>query len=133
MPMILVLQNSEILPGVIYTTPLFQIAIQECYFMNLNQRPIKTWSLLTQVRIILMNGKEMITIISIWANIKKVYYGNTKEDAANIGFRDDFIYEYIKNLNTNSQDNTLKLENIGREETIKVFEEFKNKSDKTIY
>ena len=28
----------------------------------------------------------------IWANIKKVYYGNTKEDAANIGFRDDYIY-----------------------------------------
>ena len=24
----------------------------------------------------------------IWANIKLVYYGNTKEDAASIGFRD---------------------------------------------
>ena len=32
----------------------------------------------------------------IWANIKKVYYGNTKEDAKNIGFRDDYIYNYIK-------------------------------------
>ena len=29
----------------------------------------------------------------IWANIRKVYYGNTKEDAANIGFRDDSIYD----------------------------------------
>ena len=29
----------------------------------------------------------------IWANIDKVYYGNTKEDAAEIGFRDDFIYK----------------------------------------
>ena len=27
----------------------------------------------------------------ILSNIKKVYYGNTKEDAANIGFRDDLI------------------------------------------
>ena len=35
---------------------------------------------------------------TIWANIKKVYYGNTKEDAANIGFRDDFIYDFIKKL-----------------------------------
>ena len=34
----------------------------------------------------------------IWSNIKSVYYGNTKEDAEEIGFRDDFIYEYIKNL-----------------------------------
>ena len=33
----------------------------------------------------------------IWANIKKVYYGNTKEDAANVGFIDDFIYEFIEN------------------------------------
>ena len=31
----------------------------------------------------------------IWANIKKVYYGNTKEDAAKIGFRDDFIYSFL--------------------------------------
>ena len=64
----------------------------------------------------------------IWANIKKVYYGNTKEDAASIGFRDDMIYEYIKNGG-----NILDLENIDREETIKTFEEFNSKEDKTIY
>lgn len=64
----------------------------------------------------------------IWANIKKVYYGNTKEDAANIGFRDDMIYDYIKN-----NGNLLDLENIDREETIKTLEEFKNKEDKIIY
>ena len=64
----------------------------------------------------------------IWANIKKVYYGNTKEDAASIGFRDDMIYDYIKN-----NGNLLDLENIDREETIKTFEEFNSKEDKTIY
>ena len=70
----------------------------------------------------------------IWANIKKVYYGNTKEDAAKIGFRDDFIYNFIKKLANNSRNsNILKLENIDREETIKTFNEFKEKSDKTIY
>jgi tRNA(Arg) A34 adenosine deaminase TadA len=67
----------------------------------------------------------------IWANIKKVYYGNTKEDAANIGFRDDFIYEYIKNGNNNAD--VLSLESMDREETIKAFEEYKNKADKVIY
>ena len=64
----------------------------------------------------------------IWANIDEVYYGNTKEDADNIGFRDEFIYEYIKNGG-----NLLKLENIDRKETIKTFNEFMNKDDKTIY
>ena len=36
----------------------------------------------------------------IWANIKKVYYGNTKEDAADIGFRDDMIYKYLEDQKT---------------------------------
>jgi tRNA(Arg) A34 adenosine deaminase TadA len=67
----------------------------------------------------------------IWANIKKVYYGNTKEDAAEIGFRDDFIYEYIKN--GNSDTNVLSLESMDREETIKVFDEYKDKDDKVNY
>lgn len=70
----------------------------------------------------------------IWSNIKKVYYGNTKEDAANIGFRDDFIYNYIKELTDNVKDNeTLNFECIDREETIKTFNEFIRKDDKTIY
>ena len=65
----------------------------------------------------------------IWSNIKNIYYGNTKEDAANIGFRDDFIYDYIKNMNNN----ILSLKCIDREETIKAFNEFINKKDKVIY
>ena len=69
----------------------------------------------------------------IWSNIKKVYYGNTKEDAAEIGFRDDFIYEFIKGLNDNNNSSVLDLENMDREETIKSFKNFSNKSDKTIY
>ena len=70
----------------------------------------------------------------IWSNIKKVYYGNTKEDAANIGFRDDLIYSYINNLTNNSNDNSiLELESMDREETIQTFKEYIGKSDKTIY
>lgn len=70
----------------------------------------------------------------IWANIKKVYYGNTKEDASNIGFRDDYIYDYIKKLTDNIEDNKiLSLKCIDREETIKTFNKFLEKNDKTIY
>ena len=66
----------------------------------------------------------------IWSNIKKVYYGNTKEDAKEIGFRDDDIYDFIKDMKDN---NILSLENLDRDETIKVFNEFKEKQDKIIY
>ena len=69
----------------------------------------------------------------IWANIQKVYYGNTKEDADNIGFRDDFIYDYIKNMNSNTNVDVLKLECLDREETIDTFKKFMQKDDKTIY
>lgn len=71
----------------------------------------------------------------IWANIKTVYYGNTKEDAANIGFRDDMIYKYLENLTTKNGDETiLKIIALNREETIKTFEDFKNKTEnKTMY
>ena len=70
---------------------------------------------------------------TIWANIKKIYYGNTSIDAENIGFRDDFIYEYINKRNDENNNDTLELKCIDREETIKTFNEFKNKEDKTIY
>ena len=69
----------------------------------------------------------------IWSNIKEVYYGNTKEDAANIGFRDDFIYNYISKLTNNEEDDTLSLNSMDRDETIKAFEMFSSDSDKTIY
>ena len=70
----------------------------------------------------------------IWSNIKKVYYGNTKEDAAEIGFRDDMIYKYIERLSRNKEEkNIIELIPIDREETIKAFEEFKNKESKANY
>ena len=70
----------------------------------------------------------------IWANIKKVYYGNTKEDADEIGFRDDFIYNYIDDLNDDKVNKKiLNLKCLNRDEALKVFEEFKDKEDKTIY
>ncbi|MBQ6497502.1 MAG: nucleoside deaminase [Bacilli bacterium] len=70
----------------------------------------------------------------IWANIKTVYYGNTKHDAENIGFRDDFIYDFIFDLKSNDGDNNvLKLTKMDRDETIKVFDEYKNSDDNEIY
>ena len=68
----------------------------------------------------------------IWSNITKIYYGNTKLDAENIGFRDNFIYETISKLN-NNEESSLELKCIDRDETIKTFNEYMTKEDKTIY
>lgn len=64
----------------------------------------------------------------IWANIKKVYYGCTKSDAEEIGFRDNMIYDYLKG----KDEELIKLKQIDREECIKIFEKYK-KSNGTIY
>lgn len=64
----------------------------------------------------------------IWANIKEVYYGCTKEDAGSIGFRDDIIYDYLKGKN----ENLINMKKLDREECIKTFEKYKNNNG-TIY
>lgn len=70
----------------------------------------------------------------IWSNIKKVYYGNTKEDATEIGFRDDYIYSFIHGLVEKKEDsNVLELESMDRDDTIETFKKYNEKTDKTIY
>ncbi len=64
----------------------------------------------------------------IWSNIKEVYYGCTKKDAAEIGFRDEIIYDFIKGKNKE----LITLKQMDREECIKVFEEYK-KNEGVIY
>jgi tRNA(Arg) A34 adenosine deaminase TadA len=67
----------------------------------------------------------------IWSNIKKVYYANTKEDAEKIGFRDDYIYDFIK---SNMKDKSiLELNEMNGEEAIKVFERYMDNNDKIEY
>lgn len=56
----------------------------------------------------------------VWANIKNVYYGCTKEDAGKIGFRDNMIYDYLKGENTE----LIHLKQIDREECIKEMQDY---------
>ena len=65
----------------------------------------------------------------IWANIKIVYYANTKKDTDDIGFRDDFIYEYIKGNN----ENVIEKHHVDSEEALDVFRKFKELEDKMMY
>jgi len=64
----------------------------------------------------------------IWANIKEVYYGTNLQDAEKIGFRDDFIYEYLKGNNTD----ILTLKQLQHDECIELLKEYEEKN-KEIY
>lgn len=63
-----------------------------------------------------------------WARLDKMYYGNTKKDAANIGFDDAFIYE---ELDLKPENRKLKSEQILADEAIKPFNLWE-KSEKRI-
>ena len=58
----------------------------------------------------------------IWANIKEVVYGCRPEDADAIGFRDDFIYHFIKTDMTD--ESVLRLTQEGRQECLALFREY---------
>ena len=65
-----------------------------------------------------------------WAHLDKIYYGNTKTDAKEIGFDDSFIYD---ELALKPDDRKIKMERLLPEEAIVAFEDWKNKEDKVEY
>ena len=65
-----------------------------------------------------------------WARPKKVYYANTKLDAKKIWFDDQFIYE---ELGKKLDERKLPIEQIWRDEAIKVFQKWEKKQDKIEY
>lgn len=65
-----------------------------------------------------------------WARPDKVFFGGTRFDAAFAGFDDSFIYE---ELNVPMSNRKIPILNIGREEAVKVFEEWIQKPDKLRY
>lgn len=65
-----------------------------------------------------------------WARPAKVFFACTKEDAANAGFDDDFIYQEIE---VNPADRKIPMISLLREESLKAFELWKEKGDKEVY
>lgn len=65
-----------------------------------------------------------------WARIEKIYYGNTRKDAAEINFDDDFLYQEIpKDL----KDRKVPMVQCAHTEALEVFKEWENKTDKVPY
>lgn len=65
-----------------------------------------------------------------WAGITRIYYANTRTDANDIGFSDDFIYNQIS-LGVDQR--TIPAVAMMRDKAIKVFEMWSAKEDKTEY
>ena len=65
-----------------------------------------------------------------WSHIDIIYYGNTRLDAAKIGFDDNFIYnELLKDLETRK----IPMKQINRDEAKKAFLDWEQKIDKVEY
>lgn len=65
-----------------------------------------------------------------WARPKVVYFANNRRDAADIGFDDSMIYEEMAaELHTRK----IPIIPLSRQEALKVFEEWRDKGDKTLY
>ena len=65
-----------------------------------------------------------------WAHIDRMFYGNTKTDAKNIGFDDSFIYDEI---DLRIEDRRLKAQQLLPEEALKAFQAWENDTDKIPY
>ncbi len=65
-----------------------------------------------------------------WARIKKIYFSNTREDAADIGFDDAAIYgEISKNLDERS----LPIEQLYCQSSANIFRQWQSCQEKTTY
>ena len=65
-----------------------------------------------------------------WAHLDKIYYANTRTDAANIGFDDDFIYREIP---LRPEDRHKAMEQLLPQEAIAAFQQWQDSKDKTEY
>ena len=65
-----------------------------------------------------------------WARPSVIYYGNNREDAAEIGFDDSMIYDEMK---ATIDERKIPIRSLSRDEALKVFTEWQNKKDKTAY
>jgi len=65
-----------------------------------------------------------------WSHIDKVYFGNSREDAAKIQFDDKFIYD---ELSLKMKERKIPISQISRDEAIKAFNIWENEDNKIRY
>lgn len=69
----------------------------------------------------------------MWANIKKVYYGCSVKDTRSIGFRDEFMYNFLDVLHNKPEEyllgpnaNVLSLQEVGKSSCKELFTKYES-------
>jgi tRNA(Arg) A34 adenosine deaminase TadA len=65
-----------------------------------------------------------------WARPDRIYYAANRQDAADAGFDDSFIYD---ELTVPAPERSIKSESVARDKALKLFEEWEDKDDKLAY
>jgi tRNA(Arg) A34 adenosine deaminase TadA len=65
-----------------------------------------------------------------WARLRRVFYGNTRQDAARIAFDDDFIYREVA---LPIRKRALKMKQLLRDEALAAFAEWQRKTNRILY
>ncbi|MFO7939523.1 MAG: nucleoside deaminase [Bacteroidales bacterium] len=65
-----------------------------------------------------------------WARIDRIYYGNNRYDAAEIGFDDNFLYEELRK---DLDERSIPIEQLERDEALKTFATWRELEDKIPY
>ncbi len=65
-----------------------------------------------------------------WARLQKIYYANTRNNAADIQFDDDFIYQEIPKPH---EERTIPMERLQSDEAMAVFKEWQKKANRIPY
>ena len=58
----------------------------------------------------------------IWSNIKVIYFSTDRKEVAEIGFRDDMIYNYLEN----KEKNILEIHHIENKKCQELLESYNN-------
>ncbi len=65
-----------------------------------------------------------------WARPDRIFYAATRHDASNAGFDDSFIYD---ELQIQDGQRSIPTRSIGRDDAVKLFDQWKRKENKTAY
>lgn len=72
----------------------------------------------------------MCLAAAYWARVERIVFANSREDAARVGFGDEFIYREIP---LPARGRTLSMKRLMGKSALAVFREWDRKSDKVPY